>query len=665
MTAGMPMARIVSARAYANNEVAYVAWSLDAPIAGCLGFDITRIYPETGEERPLAVWVPFKGQTNTTWSPQTTRVWPIQKLTWRDLTLRKRRDALSLRPDEVTVRYRVRPVGRFRPGLEPVPVDPSAPKYEGPTVPLAYAGEAVQTNPVRVTQRFGDVRATFTNGILAAQWLRRVLEEKGENLTPKTVSAHISTPGDDIRAYLTGDVLNLLKEQLVRAGAEPGSNLKMAIYELWDEELTELIVAHKDSVELILSNSSKDHRGGHWDGGNGLVRQILTEHLGNRKVDRMFNNGHIGHNKFVVFEDAAGKARSVMTGSTNWTPTGLAGQSNNALLIESPEIAAAFADYWADLLADTGHFVQPNPIWEGTKNAQGPDLRAANAKKRTAAKLSDGTTVTFWRSPNTHAKSRQSALPPDLAEVFELIGKAKDAIFFAVFLPSQSGKGSVIEEAIRVGNTHPGLIVQGAVSDVMAMPNYIPPDHSKDTPGEKREQPAIYDNGEVHVVRAIALNKDDIVGSLEGELLSVGKAIIHDKIVVIDPLSNDCTVIVGSHNLGLKASYENDENLLIIRGNPKLAQAYMTHVLDVYEHYRFRALQRIAKDNNMPLDGGMLVTDESWYTTHATPERGALSRYLGGAGAAGQSDSPPVDRPKLAAGGGRSGGFLGRIFGRS
>ena len=44
----------------------------------------------------------------------------------------------------------------------------------------------------------------------------------------------------------------------------------------------------------------------------------------------------------------------------------------------------------------------------------------------------------------------------------------------------------------------------------------------------------------------------------------------------------------GSHNLGYKASYDNDENLVIIEGNKKLAAAYATHVLDVYDHFSWR-----------------------------------------------------------------------------
>ena len=65
-----------------------------------------------------------------------------------------------------------------------------------------------------------------------------------------------------------------------------------------------------------------------------------------------------------------------------------------------------------------------------------------------------------------------------------------------------------------------------------------------------------------------------------------------DKILVLDPLDPvHCLVALGSHNLGYKASYSNDENLVIVRGHGALAQAYAVHVLDVYDHYRFRAVE--------------------------------------------------------------------------
>ena len=70
--------------------------------------------------------------------------------------------------------------------------------------------------------------------------------------------------------------------------------------------------------------------------------------------------------------------------------------------------------------------------------------------------------------------------------------------------------------------------------------------------------------------------------------MNAGFAIIHDKVLVVDPFADNCVVVTGSHNLGHKASFDNDENLVVIEGNKNLAVAYATHVLDVYDHFSWR-----------------------------------------------------------------------------
>jgi hypothetical protein len=82
------------------------------------------------------------------------------------------------------------------------------------------------------------------------------------------------------------------------------------------------------------------------------------------------------------------------------------------------------------------------------------------------------------------------------------------------------------------------------------------------------------------------------------EIYKYGHAIIHDKVIVIDPLGKKPVVVTGSHNLGFRASSNNDENMLIIRGNNGLAVAYAAHVMDVFEHYRSRWISGNAKKSD-------------------------------------------------------------------
>lgn len=91
-------------------------------------------------------------------------------------------------------------------------------------------------------------------------------------------------------------------------------------------------------------------------------------------------------------------------------------------------------------------------------------------------------------------------------------------------------------------------------------------------------------------------------------LHDIGFAIIHSKVVVIDPFTNP-VVITGSHNFSASASGKNDENFVIIRGNEKLAQAYAVNIISVYRHYRWRAY---VSGTAKPWQG--LGTDAAWQT---------------------------------------------------
>lgn len=664
------MAKITSAKAWANNEVAYVAWHTDGKIPGCLGFEVTRVYldaagnvakrPDGTDDRvKCAAWVAFKGQRNPNWIAQDTGVWPVQKFSWRDLTLRKKRDGMKRRPDEVTVRYDIRPVGDMKPGLVPVPSNglekAMIPKrnnkgkpilggdgkpikvlgdaYTGAPRPLGYLAPAFTTNPVTVSTRRPPFRTSFTNGILAAQWLRNVLDEDGV-IEKNELLEKISNPKDPHRKYLAGDVLPLLREFFGRPGT-----FHLALYELEDEELEQLILDNDQRVQVILANTGADDDG-NWDTRNAAARKRLRTALGSRLQDRMFNNTiHIGHNKFVVNVDSAGKPQAVFTGSTNWTSTGVAGQTNNALVIESKAVAQAFLDYW-QRMHDDDKLPKPKPKLSSTMKdtQQGAAFRAAN---QTASVLPLGGAIEIhtWFSPDMPqrkkptSKTKPVPVPPDLQEVYRRMRLAKEAVIFLAFYPGQRGVDCMIGEAIEVGRKDPKLIVVGAVSSPQAMPNYVATKKDKDTDEVlvEGDSPTVFEERNVAIVRAARIDEKTLLADLGVEQLTakggIG-AIIHDKIVVIDPLSPDCAVILGSHNLGYKASYSNDENMVIVTGHRELAVAYAVHVLDVYDHYRFRAIENDRRKKGKKGWSGFLEVDDHWQDHYVDGKKGALSRYF-------------------------------------
>ena len=631
------MAKLLEAKAYCNSEVAYLAWKADGKIDDCLGFMITRIHLDTGERRLLPTWVAFKTQSNANWEEQDTSVWPVQKFSWRDLTLRRSRDTTTTRPTDFRVKYEIVPVGKKAPGRVAVPASPLAQpgKYQGTPIPLYFCGPAVETNEITVGGAYGDIAATFTNGILSTQFLRKQMKTPdGQAPNKNEVKKRMADPADPLRAYLTGDVLPYLKTLFERAEAEDGT-IYAALYELDDDELIGLLTDNAARLNLILSTagSGKDaDKKPIWDTTNHDVRIALRKLLKTRLQDRMFNNtGHIGHNKFAVLV-VKDKPVAVWTGSTNWTSTGLCGQTNNTMILNTPKVAKIYFDYWQRLHADK--LPVPKPIQAPNNTNQGAALRAANAKPYPASLDGDKTDLQAWYSPNTKttgsAKTRTA--PPDLQVVFEAMQNARQAIFFLAFNPGRTAAdveteddvNTVVAAAVNIARFKPDMMVMGAISDPTALPGYTAPpkDANKDKKAPKIPLPAIFSPPgapQVLMIRAAAIS--DMIGDLQKELLTAGTAIIHDKIVVIDPLSEaDCMVVMGSHNLGFKASYANDENMLIIRGNRALAIAYAVHVMDVYDHYRFRAIEAqntreamlAGKTPKRETHKGFLLTDDSW-----------------------------------------------------
>lgn len=632
------MSAIVAAHAYANNVVAFIAWHVEAPIPGCLGFEITRLYAD-GTERVLAAWVPFEKQSNPEWSPQDTSVWPIQKFSWRDLTVRQGRDGETLREGEILLSYRIRPLVARKATLPAVPVVLKK-TYQGDSLPLSYHDEGCTTAQVRVSQFQGrEFQAAFTNGILSSQGLaKRLSKLAGKKLSASEQSNLVSTlirkKGDPLRAWLAGDVLPAMLSMFVRAREVKG-RLRLALYELNDPDLLDHLVANAGRVEVILCTAGST-KTGVWDTTNKNSRKALVT-AGVKIHHRLFNSSaRIGHNKFVVLLDPTEKPIAVLTGSTNWTATGLCGQSNNATIITHDDVAARFNKQWEALRDDTSKLVtqgDETTFSLPNNNVQGPALRSLNGKTSGAIAIGAGN-ANIWFSPNTKRTTKGPETPPDLQSLYQLMRQARDAILFAVFQPSARGETSIIAEAVNIGTKDRSLLVFGAVSDASAMPeSTFTRDRNHDGKITPDERANTFIDQNVQIVLATALGQEDLTANFEyQELLTTGKAIIHDKIVVIDPLSEtNCAVAFGSHNLGYKASYCNDENMVIVRGRRDLVLAYAVHVIDVWEHYRFRAIQVENHEQGKKTYEGFLHRDESWQKPSLTTARAMLSKYFAGA----------------------------------
>ncbi|WP_147432253.1 phospholipase D-like domain-containing protein [Pararobbsia silviterrae] len=548
--------------AFSNNDVILIAWTFVEKLPGCVGFDIRRIAADKANTSShelqgdsLPAMAGFTSDPDGAQGGQTTAQSPIQKFFWKDLFVK------GLTPGQTFV-YQIVPMGgTFAPGARPnlTPLPGVNPIFSQPIGLNANHGPA---------EAPASLACYFNRGILATQALSRELPS-GRNGTPAsgTLLKRIANPNDSLRKALAGDLVNVLPSLLVEAKAK-GGRCYGALYELSDPQLEASLVGNKQ-LHLILSNTF-DSKTGDIDTENAPAREALHQ-SGVDIIDRMFPDGnHIGHNKFMLLTDANNGPLAVLTGSTNWTPTGLCAQTNNSMIVRSSSVANQYLEYWTALKKDTveaqgdPHALQSKAL--RTANQQPHSVDVPGARKGTA-----------WFSPNTAQKSKaKSVTPVDMADVYARIEKANSAVLFLAYDP---GQPSIIDAAASAQVANPKLFIRGALTNAVRAGNFVIDLHDNHTTPDDPAQ----------VIPATGVN--DAFGTWEKELLSAGHAVIHDKIVVIDPFDPEsCTVIVGSHNLGNKASFTNDENLLIIEGNVSLASAYAVHVLDVYDHYRWRYL---------------------------------------------------------------------------
>jgi hypothetical protein len=551
--------------AYANDSVVLLSWLPDAKIPDCLGYAVTMIL-EDGTRKVLQTYVPFEGQTNDNWQPHPSTEWPIQKCQWMDFSA----------PYGKPVRYEITPVTGTPDNLKV-------------RTELSATTEAV-TLSMKITD---EISAAFTRGILSTQWLAHNLPVGADGLPDfETLLKAIQEPGNPIRKHLMGNVIALMKEQILKAKAEGGkAHVYQLFYELTDPEWVAFLMENLQWFSLILSKAGKD------DITNAATRKKFHE-AGADISDRMLPDTSLGHNKSQTRVDKNEKPVGFQGGSANATYTGFCCQSNNVISIESPGLATLTKEYW-DLVKADG-------------SESGAALRTWCGKRKQDIVLKDGTKITAWFSPNMADKtkpSKNAPTPPDMAELFGYMDGAKQGIFFLAFFP---GWPSIISKIASMNNSRDDLILRGAVSSVDALP----------------KTRLFHRRGELPTIVA-ASGIEQQFAAWQKELLKLpdAHAIIHDKLMVIDPWSEtDCIVVITSHNLGYKASYANDENMLIIRGNRRLVMAYLVHILDVYNHYRFRAAVHLGKSGFQ----GFLSKSADWQDKYLVgPARKELEYFTG------------------------------------
>lgn len=532
------MALTLRIAVYTNGDDAFVAWAPSAFIPGCRGFLLERARKSAAGEAIEAVEnrLGFKKDKPKSGDHRPSSEWPFQRFNWTD-------HAVDVGD---AVRYRV-----------------TAMLDAGAGRPFERGATSRWTRWARLSPNAGGgFSCYFNRGLVLSQFVARYLRQ--HQLTPAAFKAQLKAGVDPaFRAFLEGDLGARLRQLLAPTRALR-TTLHAALYELDDAQLEDALIALAPPVELVLANGS-DKAGD----GNAKARARLNG-AGIATIDRLLKSKGLGHNKFVVVSRADVPA-AVWTGSTNWSTTGLCTQVNNALLIEDPAVAALYRSQW-DRLKDASP-PQLDPA------GFPPALLAANDVPHSVAIGAATATVWFTRTSDQR----------DMNALREIIAAAKSSILFLMFQPGSQGLHTLAGQRAN----EPGMYVRGLVSTLGsdAASNQLNVLDVRVVSSDRKFKPDRYTVLQPQGLGA-ALGPWIAEVTRRDFLAQVGHAIVHSKLLVIDALSAQPVVVTGSHNFSAPASEKNDENLVIVRGHKALARAYATHIMSVYQHYRYRSYVR-------------------------------------------------------------------------
>jgi phosphatidylserine/phosphatidylglycerophosphate/cardiolipin synthase-like enzyme len=302
----------------------------------------------------------------------------------------------------------------------------------------------------------------------------------------------------------------------------------------------------------------------------------------------------IRHNKFIVLI-RKGKPVAVWTGSTNISAGGIFGHSNVGHAIWDEDIAQSYLEYWERLaepdvtrkpLVEANLAAEPTPV----PKSEPPADRILTLYSPRDDKETFKTLRWYADVIGSAEKILCMTFAFGLDDLFFQVLKRRDeTLRYAVF--DDSLKQDVEDQIDLVRNT---VIAAGAKLAPGDMENFI----GENLTGFNRNQ------------------------------------YIHTKFMLVDPCGNDPVVVTGSANFSQASQVANDENMLVIRGNSRVADIYFGEFMRVFDHlYSRYIVGKMQKLGSSDPDAGFLKEDaKDWVPQHFKKGRKQLRRayFMGG-----------------------------------
>jgi phosphatidylserine/phosphatidylglycerophosphate/cardiolipin synthase-like enzyme len=434
---------------------------------------------------------------------------------------------------------------------------------------------------VSTEPEFGERHSVFFNrGAVASQEYAR----RFQNQAPDKV-------GDAAFQWLSRGLLEAFVKFVSRANG-PSFGLYGAIYEFqWDEALKAIkAAAVKGAHVRVIYDAIPSDTGPVKKNENAIDNAGITELCIPRTT------GKIMHNKFFVLTQDD-KPIAVWTGSTNLTENGIFGHSNCGHVVEDKDIAAAYLDYWKELEGNPDS--KAERAWMAKNNPAPPDP---------------------WKSDNTAVFSPRSGLSV-LQWYAEIANSARNALCMTFafgmhkdFQKVYEQNDGVLRFALMEKEGSGRGLEQGKkdIRRIRNLPNVV-----------------------VAVGNNITANCfDKWLKERRGLTEKAHVLWVHTKYALVDPLSDNPVVVTGSANFSAASTNSNNENMVIIRNEQRVADIYLGEFMRLYSHYAFRetVARSKAQGTDKKWQPNYLIPDDSWQADYFKDghQRFLRRRYFAG-----------------------------------
>ena len=299
----------------------------------------------------------------------------------------------------------------------------------------------------------------------------------------------------------------------------------------------------------------------------------------------------ISHNKFIILlkNDIP---IEVWTGSTNITYGGIYGQSNVGQIIRNEDIAGQYFEYWKQISQDPSSSNMRDWLEENNPNLKvdssstedqddfPKDFVGAIFSPRQDYGIMDWYADKLNKAKNSAFLTSAFSIDDRFANVFYKDSEHADNDSFLRYLIVESPTAQYIEPHMEdIQKINQNRVAWG--------------DKLDDRPGLE--------------------HNEELVESLTG--LNSHVNYLHTKYMILDPLTDDPILISGSANFSQSSTKLNDENMLILRGNTRVADIYVTEFMRLFNHFKTRNDSNAMSDAEFSKHETLDSTD-SWSKTY-------------------------------------------------